>query len=338
MRVGFIANPASGKDIRRLTARASVFDNQEKAAIVRRCVAGIEGVCPSATIRYYPDSHQITQAALGSTQLPHAPVDMVCTRESADSTLAAAYMADVDVLVSLGGDGTNRAIAKSLSQDIPLVALSTGTNNAFPTLCEATSAGLATAYVGMGRVHLDTVAPKTKVVHVQFEDSDSDIALIDVVGTTDRFVGSRALVEPAKFVYAVLSVADPSKVGMTAIGGLVDVVDDTHDRGLMLSFGKHDHETKSQIVYAPVAPGMVQPVNIDHKSRVNMHESVGLSGATVLAFDGERERSVDPKTTVTYTIKRDGPRRVDVAKCLRLIANSRTVSCNDRQVGESRAF
>ena len=38
--IGIIANPSSGKDIRRLTARASVFDNREKAAIVRRAVAG----------------------------------------------------------------------------------------------------------------------------------------------------------------------------------------------------------------------------------------------------------------------------------------------------------
>ncbi len=28
--IGIVCNPASGKDIRRLTARASVFDNQEK--------------------------------------------------------------------------------------------------------------------------------------------------------------------------------------------------------------------------------------------------------------------------------------------------------------------
>jgi len=34
--IGIIANPASGKDIRRLVAHASVFDNREKAHIVRR--------------------------------------------------------------------------------------------------------------------------------------------------------------------------------------------------------------------------------------------------------------------------------------------------------------
>ena len=34
--VGIIANPASGKDIRRLVAHGSVFDNNEKVNIVRR--------------------------------------------------------------------------------------------------------------------------------------------------------------------------------------------------------------------------------------------------------------------------------------------------------------
>ena len=42
--VGIVANPASGKDIRRLVARASVFDNQEKQAIVQRALAGMAGV------------------------------------------------------------------------------------------------------------------------------------------------------------------------------------------------------------------------------------------------------------------------------------------------------
>jgi hypothetical protein len=34
--VGIIANPASGRDIRRLVAHGSVFDNQEKIHIIRR--------------------------------------------------------------------------------------------------------------------------------------------------------------------------------------------------------------------------------------------------------------------------------------------------------------
>ena len=39
-RVGIIANPASGKDIRRLVAHGSTFDNNEKTNIVRRVLLG----------------------------------------------------------------------------------------------------------------------------------------------------------------------------------------------------------------------------------------------------------------------------------------------------------
>lgn len=322
MKVGFIANPASGKDIRRLTARASVFDNQEKAAIVRRCVAGIEGVCPTAAITYYPDSHQIAKAALASTRLRYQPLDMACSGTSQDSTEAAAKMADVDVLVSLGGDGTNRAIAKSLAPDVPLIALSTGTNNAFPILCEATSAGMAAAYIGMRKVPLEEAAPRTKVVHIQFEDGDSDIALIDVVGTTDRFVGSRALVDPANFVFSILSVADPSKVGMTAIGGMVETVGDAQDHGLLLKFKSEKVREPFGAVDAAISPGMVQNVKILEVQRIALTDSVRLRSATVLAFDGEREKTVEADSWTTFSIRRDGPRRVDVTQCMRFVSNT----------------
>ena len=33
MPAGLVVNPASGKDVRRLTGKASVFDNREKLAI-----------------------------------------------------------------------------------------------------------------------------------------------------------------------------------------------------------------------------------------------------------------------------------------------------------------
>src|SRR5438874_11996132 len=42
--VGIIANPAAGRDIRRLVAHGTVFDNQEKAALVRRVLLGLEAV------------------------------------------------------------------------------------------------------------------------------------------------------------------------------------------------------------------------------------------------------------------------------------------------------
>ena len=39
--VGVVANAASGRDIRRLTTGASVFDNTEKGSMVARLMAGL---------------------------------------------------------------------------------------------------------------------------------------------------------------------------------------------------------------------------------------------------------------------------------------------------------
>ena len=38
-KIAIIANPASGKDIRRLVAHGSVFDNNEKVNIVKRMLS-----------------------------------------------------------------------------------------------------------------------------------------------------------------------------------------------------------------------------------------------------------------------------------------------------------
>ena len=42
--VGIIANPASGKDIRRLVAHGSIFDNNEKINIIQRVLLGLDAL------------------------------------------------------------------------------------------------------------------------------------------------------------------------------------------------------------------------------------------------------------------------------------------------------
>ena len=160
MDIGFIANPASGKDIRRLTARASVFDNQEKTAIVGRCLAGIRGI-GEATIHYLPDTHNIVSSALDRLDIAGNALPIEIEGSAADSTRAAEALHGVDVVVSLGGDGTNRAIAKGWL-NVPLIPLSTGTNNAFPVMVEATTAGMAAAMVAGGMVDIDSVSTVRK--------------------------------------------------------------------------------------------------------------------------------------------------------------------------------
>ncbi|HEV8373057.1 MAG TPA: NAD(+)/NADH kinase, partial [Actinomycetota bacterium] len=132
--VGLIANPAAGRDIRRLTARASVVPNHEKASIVRRLLHGLAAAGVD-TVLYLADNAGIVAAAVDGGRPPLAmdALDFRAHGWASDSTEAAGLLAaaGVGAIVTLGGDGTNRAVAAACG-DVPLVAISTGTNNVFP--------------------------------------------------------------------------------------------------------------------------------------------------------------------------------------------------------------
>jgi len=56
--IGIIANPASGKDIRRLVSHATTIDNNEKINIVERIVLGAQGLGVEK-VYMMPDSHNM---------------------------------------------------------------------------------------------------------------------------------------------------------------------------------------------------------------------------------------------------------------------------------------
>jgi len=60
--IGIIANPQSGRDIRRLVAHASVFDNEEKVNIVERLLATWNTMGLSSVL-FMPDSYNIVYRA-----------------------------------------------------------------------------------------------------------------------------------------------------------------------------------------------------------------------------------------------------------------------------------
>ena len=75
-------------------------------------------------------------------------LDMQLQGTADDSQQAAEIMAGLGVacIITLGGDGTNRVVAKACG-DIPLLPISTGTNNVFPYMIEGTLAGLAAGFL-----------------------------------------------------------------------------------------------------------------------------------------------------------------------------------------------
>jgi predicted polyphosphate/ATP-dependent NAD kinase len=328
--LGIVANPASGKDVRRLVARASVFDNPEKQAIVRRLIAGMQSVLAGAPwqVAYLDDAHGIVRRALadvtdGSSEGggPLAtPVMTAETGSAIDTTRAAEALAELPsaVTVTLGGDGTNRAFALGW-RDAPLIPISTGTNNVFPRLMEATVAGAAAALIASKAVPLEAVAEQQKVIRVAIEGERDDLALIDAVLVAERFVGARALLTPENLRSALLTIAEPAAVGITAIGGLISPLGSRADFGMHLEFAGEEGPD-ARIVNAPIAPGYYRPVRVTGHGTITFQQSLRCVGPGVLAFDGERERVLKPGQQATLMVERTGPRVVDAATTLRLAA------------------
>ena len=323
--VGIVANPASGKDVRRLTARASVFDNQEKAAIVRRCLAGIaalrargqtsrHGHGDAVLVRYLADSHNIVASAARETGIPATPLDIEATGTAADTRAAAQALKGAAAVITLGGDGTNRAFAQGWL-DAPLIPLSTGTNNAFPHMQEATAAGAAAALIARGDASLESVSERAKVVHVAIEGERDDLALIDAVATTDRFLGARAIVDPRTWIMAVLTRADPAAVGMTGVAGFARPLVASCDGGVAIDFATGERPA-THVLHAPVAPGRFADVAVSAARVVAANTPVHFRGPATLAFDGERERVLQPGQRATFTLRRDGPHVINVRQTL----------------------
>ena len=314
--IGIVANPASGKDVRRLVAKASVFDNREKCAIVRRALVGAINA-GARSFAYLDDSHNISGGALkevghdcDAIRIPSAG-----TNSGLDTVRGATALAEHDCIATLilGGDGTSRAFVKGWRKAV-ILPLSTGTNNVFPRISEATVAGTALGVLAAGGVDLEEAAFPVKVIDIEIEGEAPDIALIDAVVTSDQFIGARALLDADSIKRIVLTRADPTAVGMTSVGGLIRPLSDKENGGLHLILG----QGSSSIVDAPIAPGMFETLRIRQVKAISFNEEIRFEGPCVLAFDGEREREIQAGQQVSMRVSRSGPSVLDIAKTIEL--------------------
>jgi predicted polyphosphate/ATP-dependent NAD kinase len=318
--VGVIANPASGKDIRRLVAHGSVFDNQEKVNIVRRVLLGLQATGVDEVV-FMPDYFGIGQRAVEGLRLSLQVsfLDMPLRANQEDSVQAATLMRemDVDCIVVLGGDGTNRVVAKGCGP-IPLMPISTGTNNVFPYMIEGTIAGLAAGVVASRIVEPDRVTRSTKRLEIERGGSLADIALVDAVVYDDVFIASRAVWDVSKVREIVLARAEPSNIGLSSVGGCLypDSLDER--RGVYIKVGPGCRE-----VIAPIAPGLITRVSIERCRLLEFGEGVEVTHRpSILALDGEREVEVGREDHLCVRLTGNGPRVVDVKRALEEAARS----------------
>lgn len=285
--VGIIANPASGKDIRRLVAHGSTFDNNEKINIVRRVLLGLDAL-DAERVWYMPDTYAIVPRALKAIELrlDPRPLPMPVLGNPGDTLEAARRLADLSAgcIVTLGGDGTNRMVANGCGA-VPLVAISTGTNNVFPRMVEGTIAGLAAGLVATAAIPVGQATRRLPRLDVSVDGEPRDSALIDVVTSCHAWIGARAIWNPAYLREIVLSRIAPSEIGTCGLGGLLFPGAAGSDAGVHVVVGEGGRR-----VLAPLAPGLLRIVPIASARLLRLGESVALSAEPcMVALDGERE-------------------------------------------------
>lgn len=330
--VGVIANPASGRDIRRLVAGASVFGNADKAGMVFCLLAGLgaagvgrvlmmpasDGL--STTLRRHLHARHTTPAVDGAARVPEVEeLPMALQGTARDSAVAVELMRreGVAAIVVLGGDGTHRVVAKACG-DVPLCALSTGTNNSFPEMREATVAGLATGLVAVGRAGAGALRREAALV-VEVPRRERDLALVDVAVSAERFVGARALWRAADVSELFVTFANPGAIGLSAVAGMLHPLARGGGRGLHVRLARDAREA-AVTLSVPLAPGLVVSVGVAEHRVFEMGERLSVApGAGTLALDGERELERPRGEAATVRLV-PGPLTIDVDAVMRGIA------------------
>jgi hypothetical protein len=326
--IGLIVNPRSGNDVRRVIASAGSSTLEDKVSIVRRVVKGAAAVGATQFVTNH-EPHQIVRRATETMRgITIERVDDPIDHTEDDTTRAAARMRDLgcSAVIVLGGDGTNRAAAKGWPA-LPVIPLSTGTNNAFPYWVEPTVAGAAAGLIDTGAIGADdSLLRAAKVIAVVMPGegpasehaetpTTAEVALIDAVSVADRWVGSLELFDPDTMRVAVLTRADPAAIGFSAVGGLQHPCGPDDAYGVLVRFAPVA-SGPPVVLRAPTAPGHYAEVGVVECRRLALGEPVEVTGPVLLAFDGERKRRLHEGERAILTVRADGPRVVDVHRVM----------------------
>ena len=317
--VGILANPASGRDIRRLVAHSTVFPIAEKCNIVVRLLSAL-GATGVQQVLLVPDRGGIAArvrrivAAQGSQERWPEVVflDMPVEDGPMDTVRGAEKMsaAGVGAIVVLGGDGTQR-LAASACGDVPLMALSTGTNNVFPELREPTIAGLATGLVATGQVSVAAATVRNKVLRLEINGVPQELAVVDVSVSDHRWVGSKALWRPDTLDQIFVAFADPDAIGLSSVAGLLRSVSRRAAYGLRVDLSPPGRAPLT--LTCPIAPGLMMTVGIEGSCEIQVGEVQNLRLTQgVIALDGERELAFTSDLGLTVRLDDRGPFTIDV--------------------------
>lgn len=320
-KIGIIANPASGKDIRRLVSHATTIDNNEKVNIVERIVLSAEAFGVK-DILIMPDTFQIGYKVLDNLNTlgelsTNLQIMNMKVRGSIDDTINAAKLMEeygVDCLVVLGGDGTSRAVAKSINKT-PIISISTGTNNVYPEMLEGTVVGMAAAFVASEKFGLNNIYHRDKRIEIFKDGALVDIALVDSVISKNLFVGAKAIWDVEDIEKIIVTRAHPGTLGFSSLVGCRKIIEIEDDFGAVIDLTENKYK-----IIAPIAAGTIEKVHMGDTKIINLNEEYKFTSKEkgVIALDGEREISFKKGETFIFKITRKGPIRVNIKSALEL--------------------
>src|SRR5262249_1457657 len=144
---------------------------------------------------------------------------------------------------------------------VPLVPISTGTNNVWPAHNEGTLAGMAAALVARSAVPPAQAIRPTRRLEVQFNGTADGgpvgMALVGGAACDMQFTGSKAVWQVERLREIVLADVRPGTLGLSSIGGGLPRPAGTNDCGLHVRIGGG-----GCTVVAAIAPGVVGRVPI----------------------------------------------------------------------------
>jgi predicted polyphosphate/ATP-dependent NAD kinase len=325
--IGLVANPFSARDIRRVISNAASLQVSDRANIVMRVLSAIS-TCGVKRVLMMPENGGISsflkrdllrKQQLGDncfTELEMTKTPINGTVEDTFASTKAMVDSGVKTIVVLGGDGTHRAVAKVCGQ-VPIAGISTGTNNAFPEYREPTITGLAVGLAATGHIPESVAFTLNKLLCVKINDGErSDIALVDVVVSTERYIGARALWRTENLRELFVTFADPEVIGMSSIAGLLEPVSRNDFGGLHVLLD--DPEVAKNLLQVPIAPGLINTVGVQSWQQLKPGIPFTLRQSSgIIALDGERELEFGPEDTVQVTLYEKAFRTVNIGACMR---------------------
>ena len=313
-----------------MVASGTVVSNQEKINIIVRAILAMDSLDVDRVV-IMPDPSHIAERViqkLGSklkstiVELLELPFLIGTWKDTLKSARLMREM-NFSAIVVMGGDGTNRVVAKE-SGHIPLIPVSTGTNNVFPRMIEGTLVGLAAATLASGAVSEAETCNRAPRLELMIDEQLADIALIDVAVVGGNDSAARAVWEPGLIREVFLTRASPNEIGLSAIGGYLPGINMKDDESLHVILGPGGFE-----LTAPIGPGLMQRLAISEYRKFGVQEEVPLRAQTaMIALDGEREFAIHAEQNVSVRMTRHGPVVMDTDKALKLAAQ-RGFFCSD---------